>query len=198
MASVRETGMSSSPTSSSSCRVVNSKSLRPNSWFYSQYILKTNMWEIKAKNESVPAVPSSVACSLKTWTQIRKAGQLLPAQRSRWESKVKVKQQNFYFFIYFFPSLKAGNKKYSFLRWIWTVNWSGPGVLDRDKQMIWWTRWWNALRTISAVLNQMKPKDQKTGKRAGLYPLWDHHSHMCSNMWEKINMDSGVPSVLKG
>lgn len=63
----------------------------------------------------------------------------------------------------FFLSLNAGNNKYRVV----TMHWSFPGVPDRDKLTIWWTHWWNALHTISAVSNLMRPKDQKTGRRAG-------------------------------
>lgn len=125
--------------------------------------------EVKQKKslEFVPTVPSSVACSLKTWTQIRKAGRLQPAQRSRWEFKLRPWTQTLRSFdqctILFFLSLNAGNNKYRVV----TMHWSCPGVSDRDKLMIWWTHWWNVLHTISAVSNLMRPKDQKTGRRAG-------------------------------
>lgn len=150
-ASVRETGTCFSLTSLSSCKAVNSTSPHLISYFCPLYVFKINKVKQTKSCESVWTVSSSIVCSLKTWTQIRKAGRPQPAPRSRWVST-----------------------SVSSVLWVVTTHWWRTSVSDRDKLMIWWRHWWNALRTISAVSNLTRQRGQKTGRRAGIISsLWN-------------------------
>lgn len=84
-ASARGTGMCFSLISSSSCKAANSKS--PALCHVFTLFLKKDETKIKSL-DFIWTAPSSIACSLKTWTQTRKAGRPQLAQRSRSEFKL--------------------------------------------------------------------------------------------------------------